>query len=123
MAPPVVMKAQGGKGVPHFFVVVDFAVVDSNEAAGRGKHRLIAGRRKIDHGEAIVRECDLRFRIAPHARMVRPAMVERSYHAAKRCRDLALARPFAADESRNSAHERQAFFRPTATQYGGSSLN
>ena len=62
--------------------IVDLAVVGDDPAAVMRDHRLRAGRRQIDDGEAAMCEGRADVRFAPHARTVRTAMGDGIGHRA-----------------------------------------
>ena len=82
-------------------MIVDFAVEDDDEAAVVREHRLVAGGRQVDDRQPPVAERDPRLGIAPQALVVGPAMRQAAGHGA----DQRLARPPAAPNSRDPAHE------------------
>ena len=68
-----------------FRVVVDLAIENDDIASGFIAHRLRAGFRKIDDGQARVTERDLAIRRGPSARRVRPARAQPLQRNGKIC--------------------------------------
>ena len=71
-------------------MIIDFAVINDDEAAAVRVHRLIAGRRHVDDREAVMGETDPAFEVEPHRAAVRTAMADASRHCRKRGRLLRL---------------------------------
>ncbi len=85
-------------------VIVDLAVVDDDEAAVGGDHRLVAGRREIDNGKPPVRKRDPGFGVDPDAVIVGAAMREAVIHCARVTLKLSARRGCRVQYACNAAH-------------------
>ena len=90
---------------PEIRVVVDLAVEDDDAAPRRGQHRLAAGRRQVDDGQAAVRQCDPGFAVEPDPGVVRAAVRDRVRHRAGDFRRRRIRKKgAAAEKAGHSAH-------------------
>src|SRR4029079_11749828 len=83
--------------------IVDLAVVRDYEAAVGRYHRLMAGRGKVEDGQAPMRQSAASFRIAPKAMIVRTAMSEAIGHRKRVPLEL-IARARRVECPRNTTH-------------------
>ena len=84
-APASVRRMPRGLKVrANFLVIVDLAIVADDPLSVGAEHRLMAGRREIDHGQTRVAERHAGGGIEPDASIVRPAVPELIDHGLER---------------------------------------
>ena len=91
--------------------IVDLAVVRDNEAAVGGDHRLMAGGRKVDNGQAPVRERDAGLRIAPKPVIVGAAIGDAVGHRGRIALEP-IARARRVQYACNAAHRLAQGYKP-----------
>ena len=111
-------------------VIVDLAVVNDDEAATVGRHRLMAGRREVEDRQPPVSESDSTGFVEPDVAIVGTAMPQRLGHAFEnRSRIIAAALRrstvgIEAEKSSQSAHAGKKFrLRPVKKRRTGGSLH
>ena len=91
--------------LPQSAEIIDFAVERDDVAAILRQHRLMPRRRKINDGQAAMRQRDAARFVKPDSGVIRPAMAERRAHLLREASQfVAPGASAGVKNSRNSAH-------------------
>ena len=104
--------------------IVDLAVVGEDAGAAARHHRLRAGRRQIDDGEAGVTEHHAGIGVGPQAMRIGAAMIERRRHGApERLQLLRAGTALKVQEPRDAAHRLDPYRHPIIGDFPARRLN
>ncbi len=62
-------------------MIINFTIEDEHETTADRTHRLMTSRRPVDDGQTPMRQTNARHGVAPHARIIWPAMSNRIRHS------------------------------------------